>query len=121
VDFVVLLSNDVQLLEEMLDNGVPFTTEPNILREMIAPPNIITNVVGSLTGRLNNPFLVLSFLNFFILQYNKLIKTSGNSSVNEMLPDGSLTNIPWRKMGVKYTNNEIFFDITEEIDCIIDR
>jgi hypothetical protein len=63
VDFVVLLSNDVQLLEEMLDD---FTTEPNILREMIAPPNIITNVVGSLTGRLNNPFLMLSFLNFFI-------------------------------------------------------
>jgi len=82
-----------QLLEEMLDNGVPFTTEPNILREMIAPPNIITSVIGSVTG---------------------------NSSVNEVLPDGSLTNIPWRKMGVKYTNNEIFFDITEEIDCIID-
>lgn len=45
----------------------------------------------------------------------------GNSAVAEVLPDGSLSNIPWRKMGVKYTNNEIFFDITEEIDCIIDR
>lgn len=45
----------------------------------------------------------------------------GNSAVNEVLPDGSLTNIPWRKMGVKYTNNEIFFDIVEEIDCIIDK
>lgn len=83
-----------QLLEEMLDNGVPFTTEPNILREMIAPPNIISNVFREVTG---------------------------NSAVNEVLPDGSLTNIPWRKMGVKYTNNEIFFDITEEIDCIIDN
>lgn len=83
-----------QLLEEMLDNGVPFTTEPNILREMIAPPNIITNVIQGVTG---------------------------NSAVNEVLPDGSLTSIPWRKMGVKYTNNEIFFDITEEIDCIIDN
>lgn len=35
----------------MLDNGVPFTTEPNILREMIAPPNIITNVIHGVTGR----------------------------------------------------------------------
>jgi len=83
-----------QLLDEMLDNGVPFSTEPNVLREMIAPPSMINKVLYGVTG---------------------------NSSVNEMLPDGSLTNIPWRKMGVKYTNNEIFFDITEEIDCIIDR
>lgn len=82
-----------QLLEEMLDNGVPFTTEPNILKEMLAPPNILTSVLHGVTG---------------------------NSSVAEVLPDGSLTNIPWRKLGVKYTNNEIFFDITEEMDCIID-
>lgn len=27
-----------QLLEEMLDNGYPLATEPNILREMIRPP-----------------------------------------------------------------------------------
>lgn len=87
-------SSVYQLLEEMLDNGIPFTTEPNVLREMIAPPNIISNVIYGVTG---------------------------NSAINEVLPDGSLTNIPWRKMGVKYTNNEIFFDITEEIDCIIDN
>lgn len=82
-----------QLLEEMLDNGVPFTTEPNILRDMIAPPNVLASV------------------------YNTVI---GNSSVNEVLPDGSLTNTWWRNTGVKYTNNEIFFDIVEEMDCIID-
>ena len=42
--------------------------------------------------------------------------------MTEVLADGTfVTNIPWRKLGVKYTNNEIFFDITEEIDCIIDR
>jgi hypothetical protein len=27
-----------QLLEEMLDNGYPLATEPNVLREMIRPP-----------------------------------------------------------------------------------
>jgi len=27
---------------------------------------------------------------------------------------------PWRKKGVQYTNNEVYFDIIEEIDCIID-
>ena len=35
-----------------------------------------------------------------------------------MLPQSS--PVPWRKAGIKYTNNEIFFDVIEEIDCIID-
>jgi len=34
--------------------------------------------------------------------------------------DGTLSNVPWRKGGVKYSNNEIYFDVVEEIDCIID-
>jgi len=76
-----------------MDNGLPFTTEPNILKEMIKPPNIFSNVFQAATGQ---------------------------SSITDVLPDGTLTSIPWRKMGVKYSNNEIFFDIIEEIDCIID-
>jgi len=82
-----------QLLDEMMDNGLPFTTEPNILREMIKPPNVITSVIQGVTGQ---------------------------SHVSEILPDGSLTNVPWRNIKVKYTNNEMFFDIIEEIDCMID-
>lgn len=81
-----------QLLDEMLDNGVPFTTEPNILREMISPPSLM-NMVNNWTG---------------------------NSSLNAQLPGESMSTVPWRRIGLKYTNNEIFFDIIEEIDCIID-
>lgn len=29
--------------------------------------------------------------------------------------------VPWRKMGVRYTNNEIYFDIIEEVNCIVDN
>ena len=32
-----------------------------------------------------------------------------------------MSNIPWRRIGVKYTNNESYFDLIEEIDAIIDR
>ena len=42
-------------------------------------------------------------------------------SVSDTLPTGQLSNIPWRRTGVKYTNNEAYFDITEEIDAIIDK
>jgi len=84
-----------QLLDEMGDNGFPFTTELNFLKEMIKPSGVISNVISSVTG------------------------SSGN--VTDALPNGSLGAINWRKTGIKYASNEIFFDIIEEIDCIIDN
>ena len=42
-------------------------------------------------------------------------------SVSETLPTGQLSNVPWRRSGVKYTNNEAYFDVVEEIDAIIDK
>jgi len=82
-----------QLLDEMMDNGFPFTTEPNVLKEMIAPPDFVNRLMNTVTGQ---------------------------SNVNDFLPDGTLSSTHWRKAGVKYTTNEIYFDIVEEIDCIID-
>ena len=52
--------------------------------------------------------LNLFFLIFFI-------------SVSDTLPSGQLSNVPWRRSGVKYTNNEAYFDVIEEIDAIIDK
>ena len=43
------------------------------------------------------------------------------SSVSETLPTGQLSNVPWRSSGVKYTNNEAYFDVIEEVDAIIDK
>ncbi|XP_075697965.1 AP-3 complex subunit mu-1 [Rhinoderma darwinii] len=83
-----------ELLEEMLDNGFPLATESNILKELIKPPTILRSVVNSLTG---------------------------SSNMGETLPTGQLSNIPWRRAGVKYTNNEAYFDIIEEVDAIIDK
>lgn len=83
-----------ELLEEMLDNGFPLATESNILKELIKPPTILRSVVNTITG---------------------------SSNVGETLPTGQLSNIPWRRAGVRYTNNEAYFDIVEEIDAIIDK
>lgn len=44
-------------------------------------------------------------------------RVSEKSNVASDLPEGMLTSIWWRKKGVKYTNNEIYLDIVEEIDC----
>jgi AP-3 complex subunit mu len=83
-----------ELLDEMLDNGYPLATEANILKEMIKPPNMLRTVVNTVTGK---------------------------SNVSEVLPTGQLSNIPWRRAGVKYTNNEAYFDVIEEVDAIIDK
>ncbi|CRL07093.1 CLUMA_CG020092, isoform A [Clunio marinus] len=83
-----------ELLEEMLDNGFPLATESNILKELIKPPNVLRTITNTVTGRTN---------------------FSGT------LPVGSLSAIPWRRSGVKYTNNEAYFDVIEEIDAIIDK
>lgn len=41
--------------------------------------------------------------------------------MSDVLPDGTISNMPWRKTGVKYAQNEIYIDIMEEIDAIVDR
>jgi hypothetical protein len=53
-----------------------------------------------------------------ILVYLKLVNLF---SVSDTLPSGQLSNVPWRRSGVKYTNNEAYFDVIEEVDAIIDR
>mgnify|MGYP003638985977 CR=1 FL=1 len=82
-----------QVLDEMMDNGFPFTTEPNSLKELIPPPSFMRSVSSSVTGQ---------------------------TMVATALPGGRLSNTPWRTTAAKYTNNEIYFDIVENIDCIID-
>ncbi|XP_013786991.1 AP-3 complex subunit mu-1 [Limulus polyphemus] len=83
-----------ELLDEMLDNGFPLATESNILKELIKPPNILRTIANTVTGK---------------------------SNLSHTLPTGQLSNIPWRRTGVKYTNNEAYFDVIEEVDAIIDK
>ena len=86
-------STAYQLLEEMLDNGYPMITEPNALNTLIAPPSLSTKMASMLTGK---------------------------SSVSETIGEGAMSIIPWRRTGVVHVQNEIFFDIIEEIDCIVE-
>ncbi|CAM9368351.1 unnamed protein product, partial [Phaeothamnion confervicola] len=81
-----------QLLEEMMDNGHPLTTEPNALKAMIKPPTVMGRMVAAATGK---------------------------SAVSDVLPDGTISSMPWRKAGVKYSQNEIYLDIVEEVDAIV--
>lgn len=83
-----------ELLDEMLDAGYPFATELNVLKELIKPPNLLRTIANSVTGRTN---------------------------IGEQMPTNQISNVPWRKLGIKYTNNEAYFDVIEELDAILDK
>ena len=68
------------------------TTEPNALMDMIRPPNLFDRIAKAVSAK---------------------------SSVSATLGSGVLSQTPWRRAGVKYAQNEIYFDVTESIDCII--
>lgn len=85
----------MQLLDEMIDNGFPLTTEPNILREMIAPPNIVNKMLSVVTGN--------------------------SSNMSDILPGATSSCIPWRTADPKYANNEVYVDLVEEMDAIVNR
>jgi AP-3 complex subunit mu len=82
-----------QLLDEMVDFGWPLTTELNALKAMIRPPTVMSKL---------------------------LLAGTNSSAVSDALPSGTVSNMPWRTAGVHYTNNEIYVDILEEVDAIVD-
>eukprot|EP00817_Percolomonadidae_sp_ATCC50343_P000747 CAMPEP_0117428612 /NCGR_PEP_ID=MMETSP0758-20121206/8283_1 /TAXON_ID=63605 /ORGANISM="Percolomonas cosmopolitus, Strain AE-1 (ATCC 50343)" /LENGTH=312 /DNA_ID=CAMNT_0005215069 /DNA_START=305 /DNA_END=1243 /DNA_ORIENTATION=+ len=72
-----------QLLDEMIDNGFPITTELSLLFDLVRPPQSLLNGLSRTQGK------------------------------------GGRSMVPWRKKGIKYSNNQIFFDVVEELNCIV--
>ncbi|KAI0637697.1 clathrin adaptor mu subunit [Trametes polyzona] len=85
-----------QLFEETLDSGGhPLTTSPNALRDIVLPPTLLHKVLSA-------------------AGVSGLATSSANSH-----PFAS--PIPWRKAGVRYNNNEIFFDVVETLDAVVNK
>ncbi|KAF9821050.1 hypothetical protein IEO21_01027 [Rhodonia placenta] len=85
-----------QLLEETLDSGGhPLTTSPNALRDIVLPPSLL----------------------------NKVLSVAGVSGLATPLSNSQpfASPIPWRKAGVRYNNNEIYFDVAETLEAIINK
>nr|KAJ3420737.1 AP-3 complex subunit mu-2 [Polyrhizophydium stewartii] len=83
-----------ELLEELVDYGSPYITEPCLLKDMIPPPSLLSTMINAV---------------------------SIGTQFSSKQPTGTVSTVPWRPTGLKYTNNEIFFDIIEELDVIVDK
>lgn len=82
-----------KLLEEMLDDGYPLTTERNALRDIVLPPSLL----------------------------NKILSLTGTSELSKATANPFSSPIPWRKANVKHNNNEIYFDIVEDYRAVVNR
>ena len=83
-----------QLLDEMMDNGSPFNTELSLLKEVIPPPSFTDGLPGWTKSK------------------NAVLPTWG--------ADNSGAEVAWRKRGIKHSTNEVYLDILEQCDAILD-
>ena len=82
-----------QLLDEVIDNGMPLHTEPNVLQQLVMQPGKMDSIVASVTG---------------------------SSHVRGALPESANSSSPWRRSGVRHTANEVYLDLVERVDATID-
>lgn len=77
-----------------MDNGLPFNTEPSLLKEMISPPSFVDAI--------------------------PLWTRTKTAALPTWGDDKSGAQVLWRKRGIKHTANEIYLDVTEYVDAILD-
>nr|GAT46224.1 predicted protein [Mycena chlorophos] len=89
-----------QLLEETLDaGGQPLTTSPNALRDIVLPPSLLSKLLSATGANL----------------------ASALNSTGSNIGGPFSSPIPWRKAGLRYTRNEIYFDMVEELKAIVNK
>ena len=93
------------LLYQMLDDGTPYITDFNKLRDLVSYKSLLSKLLSSATT-------VAS-------------KATGTAMSNKGPLDLHKTNnhqtsdIPWRRSNVKHTNNEMYVDVIETVNVII--
>ncbi|KAJ3393979.1 AP-3 complex subunit mu-2 [Entophlyctis sp. JEL0112] len=81
-----------ELLEEMLDNGHPYITEPAILKDMVPPPSLLASMMKAVSLGPNN-----------------------------FAPTGLFSQVPWRSSGIKHPKNEFYMDLIETLNVVMDK
>lgn len=93
-----------ELLDEMMDFGIPQVTDDNILKEYITQKPF---TFETLIDKVSNS----------ALSNHKKIK---QAKQDRRAPPSTLTNqISWRPNGIMYKKNEAYLDVIEKIDMLI--
>lgn len=81
------------ILSETLDNGAPYLSEPDQVREFVSKGGVLSKLLSHQT------------------------QTPPHSKVSRSAVDGPY----WRRQNVRHTQNELFVDIEESITCVVRR
>lgn len=99
------------LLCEMLEQGYPFITDLNQLKESVQFEGALSRFLSSATSS------VLKSTGASGRSFSGSLGGFGSSSSLASMKDQP--QIPWRKNNVKYSNNELFVDISEKIFLVM--
>ncbi|KAF7984537.1 hypothetical protein HWV62_13719 [Athelia sp. TMB] len=94
-----------QLLEETLDSGGhPSTTSTNALRDIVLPPSLFSKLLAN------------------VATPGSLGVGGSGSGVGAGAGAGAFASpIPWRKAGLKYNSNDIYFDVVESLRAVVGK
>lgn len=89
------------LINEMIDFGIPNTTDFNKLRDLVLLKSLLSKILST---------------------SNELAAAAGNkslASLSKATPKVKSEEIAWRRSNVRYTNNEMFVDVIETVSVIL--
>lgn len=96
------------LLDEVIDCGYPFTTDINQLQMIIAKPSLQSILYNNILHTFNTTADTVG------------LHTPSNRYSMSSISNSITSKIPWRSSNIQYISNEIYFDIVESIDGMLD-
>lgn len=92
-----------ELLDEMMDFGIPQLTDAQVLNEYVTQQPLTLNSLIKKTTKMHTH-----------------VKQSQQERRQQRVAPSTLTsNVSWRKEGIRYNRNEAFLDVIESIDMLI--
>ncbi|RLV89411.1 AP-3 complex subunit mu [Spathaspora sp. JA1] len=93
------------LLYQMLDDTIPYYTDFNKLRDLVAYKSLLSKFLSSASSTASKATAAL--------------KDTSSSSSNITLTKDEDSDIPWRRTNVRHTNNEMYVDVIETVSVIL--
>lgn len=97
----------LQLLEETFVRPYPISTDASALQDLVPSSNIFNRLLTAGLAAAS--------------------QTAASSSVSSLLQSGSTGPSPfssqlhWRRAGIRHAQNEIYFDVREDIHAVLDK
>lgn len=107
-------STSYLIMDEMMDSGFPFTTDLNQLESIISPPTALTKVVEAVTGGGQ------TIRNEDDPDPMTRLMTAVSGQTQTSIGSNPSQGIWWRRSNVTYASNEVYADVIERVDCILD-